>query len=423
MKTLSTIFVTAMCGMLTLSSCSTEDVNNFTGPSTGSGTVGITTRGDTDTPLQTRLYIFNEAGLCIQLLAPDDHEQFVTTSLTTGTYDLYGMGSDNLSNFALPTIEDATPTTEITVAPGKQRSDLLIGHEQITLEDGDHENIDIQLTRKVTHVTSMTIHEVPSDVDLVSVSIYPMYQKLLLDGTLDDPTGTYTVNLTDLGSGDWEAAPDEMILPSMKKPTITITFTKGETAKSYTYTAAQAINANTNVTLEGTFVGQKGIVLTATMTPQTWDTTPQDFTFDFDEYPIAGQTYQGYFVVTNDPTNRTATLFAQGRVNFTAPEGNAQADWLPVLNAAMSSYEKPPFASATDYWRLPTAAECAIFSKNTDYVTSFKKETGYSPFFFCLDDTTLKWGMSAKTESGIVFYAENSTYQNVLLRPVIEITY
>ena len=423
MKTLSTFFVTAMCGMLTLSSCSTEDVNNFTGPSTGSGTVRIGTRGDTDTPLQTRLYIFNEAGRCIQQLAPDEHAQFVTTSLTTGTYDLYGIASDELSNFSLPSVEDATPTTEITVAPDKQRSDLLIGHEQITLEDGDHENIDIQLERKVTHVTSMIIHEVPSDVEQVSVSITPIYQKLLLDGTLDDPTGTYTVHLTDLGSGDWEATPDEMILPSMKKPTITITFTKGETTKSYTYAAAQAINANTNVTLEGTFVGQKGIVLTATMTPQSWNTTPQDFTFDFDEYPIASQMYQGYFVVANDPINRTATLLAQGRINFTAPEGNAQADWLPVLNAAMSSYEKPAFASATDHWRLPTAAECAIFSKNTDYVTSFKKETGYSPFFFCLDDTTLKWGMSAKTESGIVFYAESSPYQNVVLRPVIDITY
>jgi len=422
--------MTAMCGMLTLSSCSTEDVNNFTSPSTSSGTVKIGTvaelaevRGDTDTPLQTRLYIFNEAGRCIQQLSPDEHAQFVTTSLTTGTYDLYGMGSDDLSNFILPTVDEAKPTTEITVAAGRQRGDLLIGHEQITLEDGDHENLDIQLSRKVTHVTSMTIHEVPSDVEQVMVSIFPMYQKLLLNGSLEDLTGTYTVNLTDLGSGDWAAAPDEMILPSMKKPTITITFTKGETAKSYTYAAAQSINANTNVTLEGTFVGQKGIVLTATMTPQTWETTLQDITFDFDENPIAGQTYQDYFVVANDPTNRTATLLAQGRVNFTAPEGNAQADWLPVLNAAMSSYEKPSFATASNHWRLPTVAECAIFSQNTDYVTSFKKETGYSPFFFCLDDTTLKWGMSAKTESGIVFYAENSTYQNVLLRPVIDITY
>ena len=415
----------AMCGMLTLSSCS-EEVFNSAVPEpaeSGEGQLRIVTRGDVETPLQTRLYIFNDAGQCIQLLSPDEHEQFVTTSLTAGTYDLCGIGSKDFSNFVLPTVEEATPTTEVIVATGKQRGDLLIGHEQITLEDGDRENIDIQLERKVTHITSIVIHEVPNDVEQVSVSITPMYRKLLLNGTLEDPTGTYTVNLTDLGSGDWEAAPDEMILPSDGHPTITITFTKNETPKSYTYTAAQSINANTNVTLEGTFVGQKGIVLTATMTPQSWNSTPQDITFDFDEHPIAGQTYQGYFVVSNDPTSRTATLLSQARVNFTAPEGNTQADWLPVLNSAMSSLEKPTFATATDHWRLPTAAECAIFSKNTDYVITFNEEDGYSPFFFCLDGTTLKWGLSVKTESDIAFYAENSLNKYVVLRPVIDITY
>ena len=417
--------MTAMCGMLTLSSCS-EEVFNSAVPEpaeSGEGQLRIVTRGDVETPLQTRLYIFNDAGQCIQLLSPDDHEQFVTTSLTAGTYDLCGIGSKDFSNFVLPTVEEATPTTEVIVATGKQRGDLLIGHKQITLEDGDRENIDIQLERKVTHVTSIVIHEVPNDVEQVSVSITPMYRKLLLNGTLEDPTGTYTVNLTDLGSGDWEAAPDEMILPSDGHPTITITFTKNETPKSYTYTAAQSINANTNVTLEGTFVGQKGIVLTATMTPQSWNSTPQDITFDFDEHPIAGQTYQGYFVVANDPTNRTATLLSQNRVNFTAPEGNTQADWLPVLNSAMNSLEKPSFATATDYWRLPTATECTIFSRNTNYVMTFSEENGYSPFFFCLDGTTLKWGVSAKTESGITFYAENSLNEYIILRPVIDITY
>ena len=415
----------AMCGMLTLSSCS-EEVFNSAVPEpaeSGESQLRIVTRGDVETPLQTRLYIFNDAGQCIQLLSPDEHEQFVTTSLTAGTYDLCGIGSKDFSNFVLPTVEEATPTTEVIVATGKQRGDLLIGHKQITLEDGDRENIDIQLERKVTHVTSIVIHEVPNDVEHVSVSITPMYRKLLLNGTFEDPTGTYTVNLTDLGSGDWEAAPDEMILPSDGHPTITITFTKNETPKSYTYTAAQSINANTNVTLEGTFVGQKGIVLTATMTPQSWNSTPQDITFDFDEHPIAGQTYQGYFVVANDPTNRTATLLSQNRVNFTAPEGNTQADWLPVLNSAMNSLEKPSFATATDYWRLPTATECTIFSRNTNYVMTFSEENGYSPFFFCLDGTTLKWGVSAKTESGITFYAENSLNEYIILRPVIDITY
>ena len=74
-----------MCGMLTLSSCSTEEVIPFD-KLRDRNEVIVSTRGDTDTPLQTRLYIFNEAGRCIQQLSPDEHEQFVTTSLTTGTY-------------------------------------------------------------------------------------------------------------------------------------------------------------------------------------------------------------------------------------------------------------------------------------------------------------------------------------------------
>ena len=44
-------------------------------------------------------------------------------------------------------------------------------------------------------------------------------------------------------------------------------------------------------------------------------------------------------------------------------------------------------------------------------------------FSIFTEKDTLKWGMSAKTESGIVFYSESCPYQNVLLRPVIDITY
>ena len=292
MKTFSMICMTAMCGVLTLSSCSEEVMNqSVPEPVEGQSQLGVTTRGDVET-LQSRLYVFNDAGRCVLCLSPDDHAQLVTTNLSAGTYNLYGIGSDDLSNFVLPSVDDATATTELVVAAGKQIGDLLMGHETITLADGDRENIDLQLERKVTHVTSITIHEVPSDVEQVSVTVSPMYQKILLNGSLADPSGTYTVNLTDQGSGDWAAEPDELILPSPTKPTITITFMKGASDQAYTYAAAQPIKANTHVSLEGTFVGLKGIVLTATMTRQSWDSTPNDLVFDFDEYPVAGQTYQ-----------------------------------------------------------------------------------------------------------------------------------
>ena len=73
---------------------------NLDGPSTGSGAgqsqLRVATRGDGETTISSRLYVFNDASRCIQLLTPDVHEQFVTTNLPAGTYDLCGIGSDDL---------------------------------------------------------------------------------------------------------------------------------------------------------------------------------------------------------------------------------------------------------------------------------------------------------------------------------------
>ena len=61
-------------------------------PVEGQSQLGVTTRGDGST-LQSRLYVFNDAGRCVLCLSPDDHAQLVTTNLSAGTYNLYGIGS------------------------------------------------------------------------------------------------------------------------------------------------------------------------------------------------------------------------------------------------------------------------------------------------------------------------------------------
>lgn len=391
-------------------------------PEPDRGQLRVRTRGEGDEALQSRLYVFDDAGQCVALLSPDGNEQFVTADLPSGTYDLYGIGSDDLSNFVLPSTDDAMPTTAIAVAAGKQMGDLLIGHEKISLEDGDRETINIQLERKVTCVTRVAIHEVPDDVEQVTVSVSPMYQQLLLNGTLGDPTGTYTISLNDLGGGDWEAEPHEIILPSKTYPEISISFVKGESVKSYSYTAPLSFKANNNVSVEGTFVGLKGIELTATLTPQSWETTPRDISFDFDELPLVGQMYQGYFVVATDPENRIATLLTTEGVGFAAPAKSDQTSWLTALNTAMNSYAKPSFAAADDHWRLPTLEECGVFSKNTDFVMRFSPE-GLSSIYFCLDGSTLKGARSKQTEQGVVLLSDQVLSEKVKLRPVIDIRY
>ena len=164
-------------------------------------------------------------------------------------------------------------------------------------------------------------------------------------------------------------------------------------------------------------------MLTATMSDQAWDPTPQDITFDFDEFPIAGQTYQGYFVVANDPDHRTATLLNHTRVSYTDPVNNTPADWLAAVNVAMNSLAKPAFADANDNWRLPTEAECQVFSKNTDYVMAFSPANGYGYFYFYLNDTTLKWGGYQDAGHALNYISGTSFVSGLVLQPVIDITY
>ena len=159
------------------------------------------------------------------------------------------------------------------------------------------------------------------------------------------------------------------------------------------------------------------------MSGQDWESTPEDIAFDFDEFPIAGQPYQGYFVVASDPAHRTATLLHDTRVSYTAPANNTQANWLAAINAAMNSLPTPAFAGANALWRLPTEAECQVFAKNTDYVMSFSPTNGYGYFYFYQDDATLKWGGYQDTGSTLKYVSGTNCVTGIVLQPVIDIIY
>ena len=62
-------------------------------PEPDKGQLRVRTRGEDDEALQSRLYVFDDTGQCVAMLSPDDNEQFVTADLSSGSYDLYGIGS------------------------------------------------------------------------------------------------------------------------------------------------------------------------------------------------------------------------------------------------------------------------------------------------------------------------------------------
>jgi hypothetical protein len=66
MRTFNVFFMTALCGVLTLSSCS-EEVMNPSMPEPDRGQLRVRTRGEGDEALQSRLYVFDDAGQCVAL--------------------------------------------------------------------------------------------------------------------------------------------------------------------------------------------------------------------------------------------------------------------------------------------------------------------------------------------------------------------
>jgi hypothetical protein len=428
MKQLNVTLATALCGMLTLSSCS-EEVMNPESDLTPASQLRIQTRGDANA-LDGRLYLFDGDGTCVQILSPDEDDEYISSTLSAGTYDIYAVAGPCLTPFSLPVQGNASPESKVTQAEGQAMGDLLMKQHQIRLDEGKTQYVDLQLERKVFKISSVSITSVPENVDQVTVAVSPVYQAVQLNGTYADPDGSCSVSLTDAGEGSWQSASETLCFPSKGKPVITITFRQNGEDKTFVYTGSESFTANHSVAIKGTYNATQGVTIRASLTSEAWGSS-KEIDFDFNDYntlPEAGKTYCGYYVVSADASTHKVVLLSKNNVNYTAPaeragdNGTTDADWLNSFVTPMANLAKPYLATETDNWRLPTLEECKNFSKNTDYVMSYD-ENNKSPYYFFLESNILYWGMTKMVNNEPQFNYNTPYSKAVFLRPVIDITY
>jgi len=399
-----------------------------------SGTAQLTvkTRGegtDENAVAQGRIYIFNQAGECVQMLSTDDENNSATVQMAAGTYTLYAVGGEDLTRFNLPSKSEATSTSVITRVEGKVMDDLLMKQATVTLEDGEQLNQVLSLEHKVICISQLEIKKVPSTVTKVEVTISPIYSTIRLNGTYPDtPTESYKVSLTKQEDGKtWKAQPQQMLFPSKGMPTIKVSITTSEGTVSYSYTASEELPANHHFNISGTYMAAQGVTLTGVLTAAGWG-EDREITFDFDDdnkevvtyNPVAGELCNGYYVVSVNATARTAVLLAKQKLTYEVPAtGSAESVWLEALAAPMAALALPENIQGS--WRLPTLDEAAVFTQGTNDI-SFDS-SGNSPSYFCLDGGVLKWAYTKQTDSGNVLKSGTNYNGNVLLRPVIDINY
>ena len=437
----------ALSAVLTFSSCEKIAINEESEfPSTvtdqvnGSARLNIITRtgaGDSDDDIisEGRIYLFNSAGKCIQLLSTDEENNQATVQLSAGSYALYAVGGNDLSRFSFPIQSEATSASVIKLIDGKVMDDLLMASANVDLEDGETLNQNLSLVHKVLCIDEIEIKQLPQTVTKVEVSLAPLYSSVQLDGEYPaSPTGNYKIELTKQSDGTtWKASPKQMLFPSKGNPTIKVSITTDEGVMGYSYNAAEELPANHHFTIIGTYKAEQGVSLTGVLTAAGWE---EDRTISFDldgsnqtvYNPVAREFCNGYYVVTVDEVNRKAVLLSRTNVSYVAPTGSySQNAWIQAFVAPLEALDKPEGANCGN-WRLPTINEAKLITQDPRAVTIDTSESPYiSIDIFCLDEGVLKWIESSTEDFNTYTYRSSSDYitssANIYLRPVIDISY
>ena len=423
--------ITLLCVAIALSGCEKASFNDewAVGPAPlATSTLSVTTRGagvdGGATIPDGRIYVFNKSNTCVALLTTGEAGQTESAQLPAGTYTLCAVGSEDLSIYNLPAQGEATPSSVISLKSGEERGDLLMKNSTTTLEDGDTKALSIELFHQVLCLDAVEIRQVPTNVTKVEVTMGKFYSTIQLNLTKPDtPTEDYTVSLTKQANGTtWKATPEQMLLPSVGKPSIKVLFTTDNDTRGYAYTASEDLKANNHVSITGTYAGAVNATLSGKLSAAAWG-NGQDLSFDFDKTltyyaPVAGQYTNGYYAVSVDETNRKAVLLAKENLDFNRPTND---DWRTMINGKLAAYALP--VNITGSWRLPTSAEVAVFSKDPQIATSINTK-GFSKYYMYDDNGTLGWARTQKTYTEYNLQ-KSDVYNNddARLRPVIDITF
>lgn len=288
-------FVAIACGLMTLCSCAKEVLNQEDAEETSPTSVlHVLTRTDegggdaqeANVPEPVCLYVFNAQGTCVRVIP--DMSSVSDIRLPGGTYNVYGIAGAEAARYLLPEIDEAGADSEIALREGQEYADLMTAHASVTMLGGAEQSLTLNMTRAVFNIRRIAIKQIPDAATAVSVTIAPLYEKVLINGNYSGEEGSYEVALTEeedgttwsVGSANGES--DIFLLPSVGNPIITISITTSEGTTNYFYQAAGELAANHKVTIEGTYTGEGTLTFDGAITGVEWD-SDETVSFDFNE--------------------------------------------------------------------------------------------------------------------------------------------
>lgn len=418
-------------------------------------------------PTPVSLYVFNASNTCVGLLS--DVTQNALVPVAGGTYDIYAVAGVDASLYDMPTKDEAQKTSPLTLKSEQKQGDLMTSHATVTVADAEEHNLTLSLTRAVSGVKQITIKKVPTGVTAVSVSVAPLYETLLLDGTYSGTNGRCTIDLVKAEDGTtWSFSEDEtgtFLFPSVDKPTITVNFTTASSTTSYSYAADQKLEANHKLTIDATYTEQAKLAISGTISGSEWgDDTAITFEFDENtatgttsggsdtggesgsgetgsgdntgggdnteggentggsetsqtvELPAVGTKYKGeYLVLSVDESTNQILVFSP--VETTVSLGSNASATLASLNEKLSPWTVEP----TWEWRIPTCSEAELLNRQKSNITTAYPGTyGLTgKRMYCFNNNG---ELAIMNQQGGTMGTYSSATDETVLRPVATVT-
>ena len=384
-----------------MAACSKEVIDGVDGTDAyenskaANATLQVTTRsggGEATISYPVQVYVF-QGDECKAVQTIGDVGQTLNIALVEGTYSVYAVGGASSTDYNLPTKDEATTTTALTLKEGKTLTDLMAASATATLVDGGTNTVTLGLQRKVMLIQDITISQVPTSATAVSVTIAPLWQNVTVGGTYAGTSGSTTIALTKQSDNRTWILADEtgehtdgvyLLPPSSQPASISVNFTIGGTTKTYTYSTSDELEAGYKINISGTYTEAVGVNLTGTITGATW-LGERTISFDFDENEANGTNGNNG---NNDPDpgnggNNSDNIPAVGTIYQTCyvlsvTEGGDHADVVllsPNETTIGDSYDNITMFALTDEARLAAVAaavDAKIAEADVDAISDWR---------------------------------------------------
>ena len=385
-----------------------EEFTSSTASQVTNSVLQVTTRGgggsnDATIAYPVQVYVF-QGDDCKAVQTIGDEGQTLNIPLVEGTYSVYAVGGAGSTDYNLPTKDNATTTTALTLKEGRTLTDLMAAQATATLVDGGTNTVTLGMTRKTMLIQDVTIKKIPTAATAVSVTIAPLWQALTVSGAFANDGQSQTIALTKQADNrTWTNDAAAFVMPPSSQPaSVSVNITIGGATKTYTYACSDQLEAGYKINIDGTYTEAVGVNLTGTITGATW-LGERTISFEFDEngsstsgnndnngggnnnndnpnnqdnFPAAGDTYQGCYVLavtTIDANSAELTLLSPNERSVSSDSD---------ANNALATLGVDGISD----WSIPTKDQIDAFYAAKDDITPAPERQRY----LWQDGTTMK---------------------------------